>query len=719
MSCFLPGARLVCTSYALFALLNLLGCAYYNTFYNAKAAYQEGLRLKASGNNARARESFDKAIKKCAKVIKQHPRSPWVGEALFTIGVCYFEMGEFSNAVSKLDDFEAAFPGSGYRDQARLYCARSLLGTQDYIRATRMFRTLRDSSPRVREDAEYFLAMSLLERSDLTSAIAALEEFQRNYPKSRYRLDVSRTTAETYFKLGHYHDAARAYAEHRKQVRQAKEQLIDDIKIAECYLMSGIPESTLALMSRQENRYPEFADQVALLTGKALIAKGNKEGALQALANVRTGAAGAEASLLLARSFEQDAAFELALTHYDSARLRAPSSDFAREAEHRAQLIRRLYLNRQESADTAQDRFLLAEVYRLNLGLDSIALEKYQQVADSFPTSPYAPKALYAVAWLKARSLRTADSLAAFRRVIDRYPKTMYAQEARKSLGLPLLPDSLLERPTAQKPGVRGKIPLPDTAVGASDSSSLAASHRLDTLASLPGAIPPPSAPRQAASSERMKDRRERGRGTRSPLPGRNEAQDRRLAERQAGRPEPGAVPSPIPDIQEPEPPPESSLPLPEHRAQGHPPLPPSQSGPQAKNDNAERESQVAPELDTTTRPLTRGADTNKLAGQVQISEGTSALNLTPGTTAQEKSPTEKEDVIPPIFFDHDSDQIRPGDTSQLNALLSSLRQASDARLVITGFCDPTGSRSYNLRLGLRRAQSVKAWLVARGISAT
>ena len=55
------------------------GCAYFNTFYNAKAAYREGMKLKEQNQNSQAKAKFDKAIEKSALLI-QH-QAEFIGPA--------------------------------------------------------------------------------------------------------------------------------------------------------------------------------------------------------------------------------------------------------------------------------------------------------------------------------------------------------------------------------------------------------------------------------------------------------------------------------------------------------------------------------------------------------------------------------------------------------------------------------------------------------------
>ncbi len=69
------------------------------------------------------------------------------------------------------------------------------------------------------------------------------------------------------------------------------------------------------------------------------------------------------------------------------------------------------------------------------------------------------------------------------------------------------------------------------------------------------------------------------------------------------------------------------------------------------------------------------------------------------------------------VYFDFDTAEIRPEYVDTLRAHAEYLVNTADAHLVIEGHCDERGSREYNIALGERRADSVKRFLEAEGVS--
>ncbi len=69
------------------------------------------------------------------------------------------------------------------------------------------------------------------------------------------------------------------------------------------------------------------------------------------------------------------------------------------------------------------------------------------------------------------------------------------------------------------------------------------------------------------------------------------------------------------------------------------------------------------------------------------------------------------------IYFDFDSYSVRDEARPVLDAQSAWLVRYPAVRVRIEGNCDELGTREYNFALGARRANSVKEYLVARGVA--
>jgi peptidoglycan-associated lipoprotein len=70
------------------------------------------------------------------------------------------------------------------------------------------------------------------------------------------------------------------------------------------------------------------------------------------------------------------------------------------------------------------------------------------------------------------------------------------------------------------------------------------------------------------------------------------------------------------------------------------------------------------------------------------------------------------------VFFDTDSTELTPTSQATLDKQATWLQQYAQYNFTVEGHADERGTREYNFALGARRAETVKDYLIARGISA-
>ncbi len=149
--------------YSLVATLAVTGCgrlsfvgsrldnfsAYYNTYYNAEKALEEGVRaleeqmtrqvvdqdvfLPVFGGGGRAmtqRQPFEDAITKGADILREHPNSKWVDDAMMVIGEAWFYTRNYVGAGQKFQ--EVLTLESPLHDRARFWLARTYIASGDF-----------------------------------------------------------------------------------------------------------------------------------------------------------------------------------------------------------------------------------------------------------------------------------------------------------------------------------------------------------------------------------------------------------------------------------------------------------------------------------------------------------------------------------------------------------------------------------------------------------
>ena len=87
-----------------------------------------------------------------------------------------------------------------------------------------------------------------------------------------------------------------------------------------------------------------------------------------------------------------------------------------------------------------------------------------------------------------------------------------------------------------------------------------------------------------------------------------------------------------------------------------------------------------------------------------------------PKPEAKPKPVAEKVTFAADVLFDFDRAVIKPEGKSKLDDLASKVKGVNLEVIIAIGHADSIGSDEYNQRLSMRRAESVKAYMVSRGV---
>jgi OOP family OmpA-OmpF porin len=90
-----------------------------------------------------------------------------------------------------------------------------------------------------------------------------------------------------------------------------------------------------------------------------------------------------------------------------------------------------------------------------------------------------------------------------------------------------------------------------------------------------------------------------------------------------------------------------------------------------------------------------------------------------PARAAAPAPKPEKVTTASTVNFDFDRYVIRPDARTKLDDLVGKLRNVTLEVVIAVGHADRLGSDAYNMKLSVRRADSVKAYLVSKGITAS
>jgi TonB family protein len=421
--------------------------------------YQKGYEPERRTSYNPDREIYEKAIQKASKVLTFHTKSKYVDDALYIIGKSYYSMEEYQKADRKFKELVTNFPKSKFIPKAYFYMGMSHFRLEDYGKAREALNEVLKIPKRkeFKDRASFMLAEIAFEEEDFPKAIELYQEMLSQYGSSEKAAQAQLQVGESFFHLQDYQEAAAAFK--RVESRNPDTETLYRARFRRgesLYLCERLDAGLAIFRDLNENeRYFHHQPEVRLRVAQGEHRLGRQKQAMEIYEGLIESHPKSEES---ARAcYELGRIYQLELLDltkakemFDKCKSEKPSSEIAEEALARSAEIAKLESYREQLADslgeaTVKTQFLLAEALLLDMGLPDSALNEYMDLMEREPESHYAPKALYAAAYIY-RELKgdTAAALALYERIAERYPSSEYALAAANSLGIDLeLADSL------------------------------------------------------------------------------------------------------------------------------------------------------------------------------------------------------------------------------------------------------------------------------------
>jgi cellulose synthase operon protein C len=331
--------------------------AYYNTFYNAREAFERQERqllnqerpvdrgrflplFPEPPEQAGRQEGFAKAVEKGADLLRDHPGSKWVDDALLLIGKAYFYQANFAGAEQKFREV-IGLDESSLKDEAWLWLGRTLTASASYDEAARALRDgLGREGVRERWAAPMRLALAEVDvrRGDFEAAAEALRTGLDGVRDDEQGARAAFLLGQVYEALDRPADAADAYA--RALGFGPRYELAYAAQSASALALARAGETERALdllrrMRRDDKNFPNLAE-VELTRARVLAAAGQPDEARALLRTLlydpdpalRAGAIRGPVHYHLAEVYrERLNDYARAAAHYDTAAtaIRAPT----------------------------------------------------------------------------------------------------------------------------------------------------------------------------------------------------------------------------------------------------------------------------------------------------------------------------------------------------------------------------------------------------------
>lgn len=435
------------------------GCGvYFNTFFNARKAFNEGERQrKETKGGSGGTASYKTAIEKSLKVIENYPTSRYYDDALFILASSYYHTREFGKAERRFRELLANYEQSRYADQARLFLARSKLQLGESKGAISQFEEIFARNPNRADKSAAALELALFYTDERKFDIARsyLQAIRDSLGTGEEQRTAQLLIADGHMAEFNFAEGLKGYIQVLGMKPSTGEEYRSLFNAAECSYRLLRVEDGLDYLNRMiDNKL--LYDSLGVL--KLKVAEGyeiqeNLEAAEASyrdiIATVEKKPVIAEAYFRLGLLFQFDYDdLKQAKEYYDKAVENDRGSITGKLAVQHSSDIGKLEkflipvkLDSTATQDridaVAQTQYQLAELYWFQMNKQDSAIAEMQYLVDSFSTSRWAPYGLVALSQMllefRADTL-SADSL--LRHVVASYPHSDQVSVALGLLGL-------------------------------------------------------------------------------------------------------------------------------------------------------------------------------------------------------------------------------------------------------------------------------------------
>ncbi|MEJ2542700.1 MAG: tetratricopeptide repeat protein [Calditrichaceae bacterium] len=377
----------VINSIIVLLILFVLGCAYYNTFFNAKEYYKTGEKKQKNSTSDKVssdiRTNYENAIKKCWKLIDTYgDSSDYADDALLLIGKSHYNMQEYELSAKVLNQFLLKYLNSELIPEAKLWLAKSYIEIEKEDEALDILDNIFDNkvSNEVAAQAFYILGNLYFKNLDYEKAIDNFLKSVEITDDDEIKGYAEYKIGESFFILEEYENAIYHFEKIQKlDVPVIKEYEAIMQKVNALSKLERYDEADQILRTMLSNL--RFADQYSLIETKlANISEmqGDIDYAMELYYDIlrkypkKEGAA--LSSFYLGQIYEFEYGnFDSAKVYYDRVNKEYNRSEAKEEATSRAQLLKD-YLTIRDQIN--KDK---SDLYKLEHGdsllFDSVAVE--------------------------------------------------------------------------------------------------------------------------------------------------------------------------------------------------------------------------------------------------------------------------------------------------------------------------------------------------------
>ncbi len=451
---------ITCSLLLLFVFSLAGGCVYYNTFFNARQAFEAAEKARKDSKYGRVQirtADYKKAIEKSLKVVENYPNSKWYDDAVYVLAVSYYYTEQYRKSERRCREILANFPNSKYALDAKLYLSKAKLEQNEIDAAMDLFGELFQSDVERSLKTEAAMALGTFHFDDKRYAEArryfmAVRDSLGSEPQKKIAQNY---VADSYFHEFRFKDALGAYLQMLGMDPDNNERYHCLYQAAVCsYRMQQIDAGLDYLQTLvKDEAYFDSLGALRLRLAEGYEYKDDLDQA-EAIyeevgAQVQNKKTAAEAYYILGLIYQFDHDdLKKAKDYYDKVVELDRASENGQDALQRSSDIgkletfaRTLELDSTTTQDAidaaAYTQFQLAELYWFKLNKPDTAILEMQYLVDSFPTAFDTPKGMISLSqMIREHEKDTAKADSILRTVLEKYPQSDFVPQALEQLAL-------------------------------------------------------------------------------------------------------------------------------------------------------------------------------------------------------------------------------------------------------------------------------------------
>jgi tetratricopeptide (TPR) repeat protein len=335
-----------------------------------------------------------------------------MGEALYLTGITYLKKEDFNLAIGTFNKI-LSLEGNKFKDASAYRIIETYSKKQEYdklIKSANSFISNYKDSPYL-SGVYLLLGDAQLEKGNLQQAIETLKSALKTSGSGEEKNIIEEKYGVSLIKKGNMEEGLSILKNLLEKSQDEERTAHLTFQICEAYLDDNQADKALKELNEFISIYPAGSNTAESFYRKGLIYEEKKND------------------------------IQSAVESYEKALLLNPEEDIKKNATERSATLKKIqsYSEELEKPDSttniAKLHFLLAELFLFEKNNADTALVEYKTVFDSFPDSPFAPKAALATAWIyEKEKYDSVTAIDMYKKVEQNFPETKYYFTAERAI---------------------------------------------------------------------------------------------------------------------------------------------------------------------------------------------------------------------------------------------------------------------------------------------